>query len=99
MKQNKIILKFEKTTTNLAGNRFGNAVFCEQVKPKIKEDTVNIVIFPFEIQDIASSFIEGLYKELGEKYGKDDVFDIMVLSAENEEAQNKIIDSIETYGV
>ncbi len=99
MKKNKIILKFGKTTTNLAGNRLGNEVFCEQVKPKLVENLVNIVIFPYEIEDIASSFIEGLYKELGEKYGKENVFDRMILTAENEEAQKKILDSIETYGV
>lgn len=99
MEKNEIILEFGKMTTNLAGNRLGNEVYCEQVKSKIREDSLNIVKFPIEIEDIASSFIEGFYKELGEKHGKLAALEIMELHAENEDADNKIRDVIETYGV
>ena len=46
-----------------------------------------------------SSFIEGLYKKIGEKYGKTKALEIMKLHAENSEANEKIIESIDTFGV
>lgn len=99
MVENKINLVFRNTVTNLAGNRLGNEVFCDQVKDRIDEDKLNIVVFPVVIEDIASSFIEGFYKYLAEKYGKDRALDIMQLRAEHPDSGKKISDSIRTYGV
>lgn len=99
MMENNINLVFRKTVTNLAGNRLGNEVFCDQVKDKIDEDKLNIVVFPMVIEDIASSFIEGFYKYLAEKHGKDRALDIMQLRAEHPDSEKKISDSIRTYGV
>lgn len=96
---NIINLEFEKTITNLAGNRMGNQVYKEKIASKINTNINNIVIFPAVIEDIASSFIEGIYKELGEQYGKKEAVNIMTLKAENVEADNKIKESIETFGV
>lgn len=99
MAENNITLVFRKTVTNLAGNRLGNEVFCDQVKDKIDENKLNIVVFPMVIEDIASSFIEGFYKNLAEKYGKDRALHIMQLRAEHPDSARKISDSIRTYGV
>ena len=96
---NIISLEFEKTITNLAGNRMGNQVYKEKIAPKINTNINNIIVFPVVIEDIASSFIEGIYKELGEQYGKKEAVNIMTLKAENVEADNKIKESIETFGV
>jgi hypothetical protein len=96
---NNIRLVFKGTVTNLAGNRFGNEVFLEQVQGKIDEKNKNVVIFPETIEDIASSFIEGFYKYLAEKYGKEKAIEIMKLKAEHPESERKIENSIETYGV
>lgn len=96
---NTILLQFEKTMTNLAGNRMGNKVYKENVAPKIDENSTNIVVFPDIIEDIASSFIEGMYKELGEKYGKNTAKQIMILEAENKETNENIKESIDTFGV
>lgn len=99
MENNEIVLEFEKTITNLAGNRMGNQIYMDKVEPKLDMKKVNIVVFPVIIEDIASSFIEGMYKKLGETYGKNEAIKIMVLKAQNEEANEKIKESIDTFGV
>ena len=68
-------------------------------KKKLDYTKLNIVVFPEAIEDIASSFIEGIYKFIGEKYGKTKALEIMCLQAENFDAQEKIKESIETFGV
>lgn len=99
MEKNIIELKFSKVDTNLAGNRLGNDIFVEQVEPYLDYSRTNIVVFPDTIEDIASSFIEGMYKKLGEKYGKTKAIQIMSLDAKNNETKEKICESIETFGV
>lgn len=97
--ENRIELVFDKLITNLAGNRYGKEVYTDQIEKKIDINKKNIVIFPMEIEDVASSFIEGLYKILGERYGKQNALGIMELQAKNGEAQEKITNSIRTFGV
>ena len=97
--ENIIVLKFDKTITNLAGNRLGNDTYIQQIEKSLDFDRCNIIVFPRAIEDIASSFIEGLYKKIGEKYGKTKALEIMKLRAENDEANEKIIESIDTFGV
>ena len=97
--ENLIQVRFDKATTNLAGNRYGNQVFESQIQKKLDYTKLNIVVFPEAIEDIASSFIEGIYKFIGEKYGKTKALEIMCLQAENFDAQEKIKESIETFGV
>lgn len=99
MNENRICLAFDKLVTNLAGNRYGASVYKSQVEKNMDINKVNIVIFPNEIEDIASSFIQGLYKKLGEEHGKVAALEIMQLSAQNNEAENKIKECIDTYGV
>ena len=83
--ENHIELIFPKTITNLAGNRFGKDVYIEQIEKKLDINKKNIIVFPVEIEDIASSFIEGIYKVLGERHGKINALEIMQLFAKNEE--------------
>lgn len=99
MDNNIIELKFENIVTNLAGNRLGNDVYLKQIEPELDETKLNVVVFPETIEDIASSFIEGLYKNLGEKYGKSTALSIMELKAKNDDTDEKIKESIDTFGV
>lgn len=43
------------------------------------------------IEDIASSFIEGFYKNLAEKYGKEMALNIMKLKAEHPESEKRLM--------
>lgn len=99
MEKNVINLKFDKIITNLSGNRLGVMVYNEQVKDKFVYNKENEVIFPEQIEDIASSFIQGLYSEISEKYGKIEAQNLMILKAKNKEAEEKIDECIRTYGV
>ncbi|MCI9420251.1 MAG: hypothetical protein HFG32_09610 [Eubacterium sp.] len=99
MNENKICLKFDKLITDLAGNRYGVSVYESQVEHNVDFNKINIVIFPYEIEDIASSFIQGFYKKLGEEHGKMAALEIMELLALNNETQNKIKECIDTYGI
>ena len=99
MENNIINLKFDKMITNLSGNRLGVKVFKDQVKDKFVAEKQNEVVFPQQIEDIASSFIQGLYSEISEKYGKIEAQNFMILTSQNKKAQEKIEESIRTYGV
>lgn len=99
MEKNIINLEFDKMITNLSGNRLGVKVFKDQVKDKFVAEKQNEVVFPQQIEDIASSFIQGLYSEISEKYGKIEAQNFMILTSQNNKAQEKIEESIRTYGV
>lgn len=94
---NKIEIKVDKTLNNLAGNRFGRSIYQEQIKADIDENATNVVVLPKQIEDIASSFIQGMYSELSEKYGRERALDMMVLQSENEEVAKKIEYSLRVY--
>lgn len=59
-----IELKFDKTITSLAGNPYGRKVFDEQVKDKINYMDQCIIIFPDQIVRVASSFVQGFFKDI-----------------------------------
>lgn len=61
-------LKFEKTITKLAGNQFGRVTYENQVKDYNYVDKLKI-IFPKEIDNIASSFIQGFFSNLVKNIG------------------------------
>lgn len=64
-----IELKFDSTITSLAGNPYGRKVFEEQVKGRINYEDQCIIVFPSEIKRIASSFVQGFFKEIIENVG------------------------------
>lgn len=64
-----ILLKFDKATTRLAGNPYGRKEFELQAKDKINYNAINKIIFPNQIEKIASSFIQGFFAEIVEKVG------------------------------
>lgn len=96
---NEIKLKFDKTLNNLAGNRFGRLTYQNQIKEKIKDDCINYVIIPDEIEDVASSFVQGLYSEISEKYGRERAIELMVIKSVNKELLEKIDYSLKVYGL
>jgi len=56
-----INLQFPKSETRLAGFPYGEAVYNEQVKDIITfEDKIEIV-FPNQIEKVASSFVQGFF--------------------------------------
>lgn len=66
---NKIVLKFDKTAILLAGRDYGIKIYNEQVKDKIDFKNQIILVFPDNIQSMASSFIQGFFLGFVENIG------------------------------
>ena len=87
----------DKTLTNLAGNRFGSETYRKQSREKIDDKMINYIILPDQIEDIASSFIQGMYSELSEECGRERALEVMVLKSDNDELAEKINRSLRVY--
>ena len=96
---NLIKLEFDKMVVDLAGNSLGRRVFDNQVENKFKDDSINIVIIPASINDVGSSFIQGMYYKISETYGKSKALKLMKIDCEKTDVLEKIQKSIEAYGV
>ena len=57
----KISLEFPKSETRLAGFPYGETVYKEQVKNIISFDGDIEIIFPNQIEKVASSFVQGFF--------------------------------------
>lgn len=91
-------LAFNSQLTGLAGNRFVRETYKKQIADKMTDQGV-IAILPENINDIASSFYEGLFAELSEKYGTDRAHELLVLRTSSDYINQKISDIRETYEV
>ena len=91
-------LSFGKLITCLAGNRFGRETYKKQIADKMTDQGV-IAILPENINDIASSFYEGLFAGLSEKYGTDRAHELLVLRTSSDYINQKMSDIRETYEV
>lgn len=94
----KVYLEFDKMITSLAGNRLGMEVYKKQIADKMTDKGV-LAILPEYIEDIASSFYEGIFAELKEKYGTERAHELLSIYTNNEYINNKMNDIRETYGV
>lgn len=59
-----INLIFPKSETGLAGFPYGESVYQNQVKGKISYDGDITIVFPDQIQKVASSFVQGFFAEI-----------------------------------
>lgn len=66
---NTIQLNFDKSLSGLAGYDFGKEIYTHQVKGKMDYNKKNIIMFPDNIERIASSFIQGFFAEIVDEIG------------------------------
>ena len=85
--ENIINLKFDGSTTRLAGNPFGQSVYNEQVAGRIDFNKINIIVFPDTVEKVASSFTQGLFKEVIKKVGFSKVDDVVKIKAKTPELE------------
>ena len=85
--KNKIYLKFDSTISGLAGFDYGAKVYNEQVNGGQDFDTV---VFPKQIELVATSFTQGFFKDLIEKYGADYVREHYKIESDNEKVAMKV---------
>lgn len=88
-----------KTITILTGNKMGREYFKKQVESNLDYNKVNIVHIPDQIEDVGSSFIQGIYYFLCENKDEETALKVMRLSSSNETIKTKVEKSIETYGI
>lgn len=68
-----VILKFSKTLVALAGNPFGKRTYIDQVKGKLDLSDTAVIIFPDNIEKVASSFVQGFFDEWLNTIGLDKI--------------------------
>ena len=94
----KVELVFDKLITSLAGNRFGREIYRKQIAGKMTDEGVSAIL-PEYIEDIASSFYEGIFAELNEQYGTERAHEMLSIYTQNEYINKKMANIRETYGV
>ena len=82
---NVIELKFDKATTRLAGNPYGRSVFEEQVEAKMNYECLNVIIFPYQIEKVASSFVQGFFAKIVNKIGYAEFDNVISIEARDYE--------------
>lgn len=90
----RIELILDKTVTRLAGYELGRKVFEEQVKNKINYNSPITIVFPSNIQKLASSFIQGFFGEIVENIGIVGIEKQVTIVAENDKLPKSIIDNL-----
>lgn len=91
---NSIYLKLDPTITRITGNKYGSIIYNEQIKPNIKDNEMNEIVFPDNIKAIGISFVRGMMSEEMIKYGKQGLFEHFKFKCNNESLEQKIIESI-----
>lgn len=66
---NRVELIFNKAETRLAGFPYGREVYEKQVKNYINVGEEIEIVFPNQIEKVASSFVQGFFSELVSKIG------------------------------
>lgn len=84
-----INLKFNKELTNLTGNAFGKEIYNSQIEDKIAEEKICAII-PDNIEDISSSFYEGIFSKLIEQYGIEKAHELLMIYSTNDYINKKI---------
>ena len=86
---NIIKLKFEKSLEGLAGYEFGMETYKNQVENRINFDQKITIVFPDNIQRIASSFIQGFFENIVQHIGVSGVVkNIEIISTKEELKKN-----------
>ncbi len=69
-----VTLSFKSTISRLAGNQYGRQVYEEQVSSYFKPNQPLVIVFPDQIIDVATSFVQGFFKAMIDVYGKENFF-------------------------
>ena len=92
---NKINLVFNKCDIYLGGNPYGRRIYNEQVKKRINFDDDKIVIvFPEQVQQLTSSFIQGFFYEIKAKLGLEGIEKKLFIENSGENFKKDIINNL-----
>ena len=88
-----IKLKFKNVITSLAGTSYGKTIFNEQVGDIDFQQSYNI-IFPEQIINIATSFIQGFFEEFVKEIGISGIEKQITITSSIENLKSLIIDCL-----
>ncbi len=86
-------LQFDPSITRLAGNPYGKEVYDKQLKGKIDFNNVSVIVFPKEIENIASSFVQGFFADIVDNLGFGEAKTKIEIQA-NEKVKEKVQKSL-----
>lgn len=90
-------LKVDKTFSGLAGFEYGKEIYEKQVKNELSkkdfEDGI-CIIFPENIQLVASSFVQGFFSELLSRFGYYGVLKFLEVKSSSKDLSEYIIESL-----
>lgn len=92
--ENIIKLTFDKATTRLAGNPYGRTIYNEQIAGKIDFNKMNLIVFPDNIEKVASSFTQGLFTEIIKKIGYSGVKDTVKIKAKSQDLERMMYEDL-----
>lgn len=96
MSNQRVVLRFDKTLTKLAGNQFGRSMFEEQIKGVVDLSQPFVIEIPEQVDYLATSFVQGFFGEIYKKIGADGIrknLEVVALSIQNpkESIMNKLM--------
>lgn len=94
MERNSIYLEFDKSISVLAGNGYGYEEYKNQIKNKFDISKINVIIFPNNIEKVAISFIQGMFRDILSKINKEEIEKYIEIKSSSKELTEKIINNI-----
>lgn len=91
----RVDLVFDNTLIGLAGFEYGEEEFDKQVRGKIDLNGVIVLKFPDNIEQIASSFIQGFFKEIIKVKGLRGVEEQVKVISKIENLKQKILSNLQ----
>lgn len=90
----KINLTFPKSETGLAGFPYGETVYNEQARNIISFDGEIEIIFPNQIEKVASSFVQGFFAEIIAAIGYKGIEEKVKVVSKSEKLTESILKNI-----
>lgn len=94
MDKNIINLEFDKSISVLAGNEYGYEEYKKQLKEKFKVEKINVIVFPNNIQKVAISFVQGMFRDILNDINKEELEKYIEIKSSYDELTQKIISNI-----
>ncbi len=91
---NHFTVELDKTITKLAGYDLGVSVFENQIKNKVDYMNIITIEFPPRINSIASSFIQGFFKDIVEEIGISGIENNVTIVSSITECKEMIVDNL-----
>ncbi len=85
-----INLIFPKSETRLAGFPYGEEIYRNQVKGKISFDDKITIIFPDQIEKVASSFVQGFFANIVMAIGYKGIEKNVIIKTQNDNLTTSI---------